>query len=141
MGRNLGRAACNLIHVETKASRINLAMGAQIKAEQAGKHLTSEQMAERTGINLTTYNRIVSKTPRDINVTQVEAIAEVVGLHPAELVRAAVERANRDRMSEVAAHDVPTIPRRPVTAEDFDTYQGDRAATGIDEESERDEED
>lgn len=87
MGRYAGQ-------VDTKDSKINREMGRTIARERAGiVGMTAVRLAEESGITLGTINRILSKDPRDINITQITWIAAALGTTPQELVAEAVRRA------------------------------------------------
>jgi transcriptional regulator with XRE-family HTH domain len=132
--------------VNTKDSAINQAMAAELRAERAKTiGLTVELLAKRSGVSFGTLRRILNGTV-DIAVPDLAALAAVFGVSPQELMKRAVENAGGyevlpGAVSEDAAHNVTDFPKRPTTAEEFDAYQGDRAAHALDEESEHDEED
>lgn len=68
----------------------NLAMAATLRGERAKKGWTQEDLAARSGLNLSTLKRIL-KGERDINVNQIAALAEAFGVSPAKLVADATE--------------------------------------------------
>lgn len=76
----------------------NQAMAAILRAERAKKDWTQEQLAEKSGLNLSTLKRIL-KGERDINVNQIDALARAFGVTPAKLAADATEELRA--MSEV----------------------------------------
>lgn len=143
--------AHRVVSVETKNSKINLAMGRQIRAEKAGMtpEPTVAELAPMTGLSPSTINRIISEDPRDIHVTAIARFAAVFGISPETLVRRAIERAGgmdailadgpdltSPRTSEESAKVTP-IGKRPqdMTGDELDAYQGSKAADRLDEEA------
>jgi transcriptional regulator with XRE-family HTH domain len=79
--------------VDTKDSIINREMALTIKRERAGTTYTVDQLAKASGISTATINRMFSKDPRDVNITQITWLAALLGTTPQELVAEAVRRA------------------------------------------------
>lgn len=128
-----------MFHMDTKNSPINRAMAAEIKGARVAAGLTTEQLAEATGISVPTLNRMSSRDIRDINITQMAAIAEAVKVPLVELIERAERRATD--MSVAAANNVSKIHPREMTADQLDSYRGDKAADGFDEEADAPEDD
>jgi transcriptional regulator with XRE-family HTH domain len=78
--------------MDTKTSLINREIGRQIKREQSVSPLSVKALAAKTGISDATINRMWSKDPRDINITQITWLAGLMGTTPQELVGLAVEK-------------------------------------------------
>lgn len=76
------------------ALKINRAMADELTAAYRGERLSQAKLAEMSGMTLTTLQRILSGK-RDINVTQIAALAEAVKVSPEDLMRRAIERAER----------------------------------------------
>lgn len=83
-------------------SPANMAMAAQLRAEQTAAGFTQAQLAEAAGINYETMKRLLKGT-RDINVTQIAGLAAAFRMSPYELVRLASERL--ERMNTQAVSD------------------------------------
>lgn len=122
--------------VETKASAINRALGTLIRGRLREHHLSVAKAAELSGISATVLTRIVSKDPRDINVTQLTEIARVLDTTPATLMAEA--HARTQQVSDGSATNVTPI-RRPDSVEELEQYAGPKAAHGRDPESDTDE--
>ncbi|MFF2054154.1 helix-turn-helix domain-containing protein [Leifsonia sp. NPDC058194] len=72
----------------------NLALAAEIRAERAAKGLTQKQLADISGINYETLKHVL-KGDRDINVTQIAALADAFDIPARDLVDRAMARAER----------------------------------------------
>lgn len=100
--------------MSVEKSPANLAMAAQLRAEQKANGLTQEQLAAASGINYETLKRILKGT-RDINVTQIVALADAFGMSPQKLVQLAserLERMNKQSLSEGVANNVTRLHPR-----------------------------
>lgn len=131
--------------VNTKDTKINQAMGAELRAERSAVDITVEALASESGISVSTLKRVL-KGSVDIGIPQIAAIAAALDAHrdhpitPQDLVRKAVERAGGYEvlMSEVSDSNVTQLHPRSMTAEELDNYEGSRAAN-FDEEASTDE--
>lgn len=68
-------------------------MALALRRERAGTDYTVERLAAESGISTATINRMFSKDPRDINITQITWLAALLGTTPQALVAEAVKRA------------------------------------------------
>ena len=93
--------------METKDSRINRAVAAQIKGARVAAGLTIEELSRLTDIPVGTLNRMSSKDIRDINVTQLAAISRAVKVPVGELMRRAEEMAGNADSFVSEASDTP----------------------------------
>ena len=121
----------------TKDSPMNRATAAEIKAERMAQGIDNAKLAELSGVPVATLNRISSKLDlRDINVSQLAAIAGALKVPTAELIHRAEKRAQRlaEEMSVVEGENVLAFPK-PKTAAEFDAYEGDSAAHEFDPEA------
>lgn len=120
-----GSRATTVVRVEPIAENINYAMAAVIRGLRGKKSWSQEQLADKSGVNITTLKRIL-KGSRDINVTQLALLADAFGTTSELMMRDAIEEAIS--MSEGSTTNVTKLSR-PNTAEEFDNYEkGDRAA-------------
>ena len=69
---------------------INREVGRQIKMHQSVS-MSVRELSARTGISEPTINRMWSKDPRDINITQLTWLAALMGTTPQKLVEKALE--------------------------------------------------
>jgi len=76
--------------MESPKSAMNRSLGAEIKAARTRRGMSQADLAKATGISLTQVQRIETNK-RDINVTQLFAIAGAVEMRPDELVRTAID--------------------------------------------------
>jgi DNA-binding Xre family transcriptional regulator len=109
------------VHVETKGSKINRAIARQIRAEKAGAdpEPSVDDLVAATGLSSSTINRMLSKNPRDINVTQLTRISFALGLTPDVLLDRAIARAGGiDNL----------LSDGPDTTDDLDTKRKQKAA-------------
>lgn len=106
--------------METKKSSINRQLGLQIKREQS-VGMTVKELSAKTGISEPTINRMWSKNPRDINITQLTWLAALLGTTPQKLVEDALEKAGglgavmaelHDSLSEAAGNKDDLETRR-----------------------------
>lgn len=111
-------------------SPANLAMAAQIRAEQHAAQMTQQQLAAKSGVNYETLKRLL-KGSRDITATQIVDLAGAFGIEPAVLVQRAV-----DRMPVSAA---ATTPDSTDYEDEYEKGNLDLAAHSRDSESDEDE--
>jgi transcriptional regulator with XRE-family HTH domain len=128
--------AVSLLYVETKQSAVNRALGTVIRGALRADRITIAEASKRTGLTVPVLNRMVSRDPRDINVTQLVLIARLLGVTAQELLEQAEKRA--ERMSDAPAN-VSQFPPRPDSAAEIEDYPGDMAAHPRDPESDLDE--
>lgn len=131
--------------MKTKDTKINQAMGAELRAERSAVEMTVEDLAAEAGMSVSTLKRVLRGSV-DIGIPQIAAIAAAMDAHrdrpisPQELVRKAVERAGGYEvfMSEASDSNVTQLHPRSMTTDELDNYKGNRAAN-FDEEADTDE--
>lgn len=79
---------------------INQALADVLVSAYKGERMTQAQLVEKTGINVTTMQRLLAGKS-DIDVIQLTKLADAIGTPPQELMEYAVERA--ERLSVAAA--------------------------------------
>lgn len=120
--------------MSAQKSAANCAMAAQLRAEQSARNLTKAQLAEMSGVNFETLKRILQGV-RDINVTQITALAGAFGIPPATLVARAEDRIADFPVSEVRGTNVVPIRNNPREGSGADRYEGSKAADTFDPEA------
>lgn len=104
---------------------LNAAVAATLNGERVASGLTFDALAERSGINKRQLIRMLSAQERHIDVANLAAISNALGVSPGYVVRLATERLERTaenheqgdvlahRIEEqIRAHD-PLPPRTP----------------------------
>ena len=76
--------------MEPVKSAMNRSVGSEIKAMRARRGLLQSELAAKTGISLTQLIRLETNK-RDINVTQLFAIAQALDVRPEDIVRSAID--------------------------------------------------
>lgn len=80
---------------------LNGAVAAVLRGERAATGLTLDQLAEKSGISLTSVQRFL-QAKRDINVAVLAALAEALDTTPEAVVAAAQERLARQTAGKYA---------------------------------------
>lgn len=122
--------------VNQTAAKINTALANVIKGAASEAGLAQPDLAELTGIPLTTLQRVLAGNTK-IHVQYLAQIAAALNEDPRVLLDRALVRTTKMpdvaiEMSEAAPKNVTSI-NRPKTAEEFDNYSGSKAATEKDE--------
>ena len=86
---------------------MNEAVAKAINFERQAAHITIAKLAEESGVNVRTLNRIL-QAQRNINVIQLKQLADVLGVYPHEIVEMAEAFARKDmeykrRMAQMEA--------------------------------------
>ncbi|MBF4574716.1 helix-turn-helix domain-containing protein [Frondihabitans sp. VKM Ac-2883] len=132
--------ADTVIHMESRKSAVNAAIGAEIRATRSRKNITRDALSAASGIPTVQIERI-ENNKRDLNVSQLFAVARALELDAEDIIRRAVDAsgglaaltAEADGMSEGAPNNVTKLPRR-VEDMSADELEGQRYAATRDDE-------
>lgn len=121
---------------------INQALAGVLRGAYAKAGLNREQIAERSGISLSTVQRYMNGKV-DMPSKSFQRIAEAIGRPADELYAEALRDAERladdARVSVAEGNNVTRLHPRQMSAEELDRLTIDHAATEVDPESETDE--
>jgi transcriptional regulator with XRE-family HTH domain len=83
--------------MDTESSdRITQAIAAELRAARGRKNITRDELADRAGVGRSTVWRI-EKAEREVKMSQLYALCEVLGVTPSTLLQAAQDALRDER--------------------------------------------